>query len=403
MSSSSSSYNPENQVQRLVRRRGITTAAAALLLAAQQARGASYLMENSASTGPRRSSRSSSSRESTARRPAASETRRRAAAYLLENSNNSSQPNRRAAALAYLMDDPDSSSSGRSRPSSSSSSSGRSRPSSSGGPRSRRSSSSSGQSGRSGPAASMFTDMITHNRYPKSQGYLLRGRYYNPGSLYRWVRENPTVPHDRSRLTANEVRNIARAAGHTGNTPPPSPAAASQGGGFFYENQSMGTPLPTPTPSGPSSGSSYILSGQTGGTVIAPPPRAPRRPRNPAAADELRPVYFRRRVVRGQGQYRYFKVHTPDRAYEWRNGAAWHLLMAARFDNVVLTSQPMRVDFSMDFAPGGAGHWDRVRTVQRDTWHQPGANNPVHPPNAFFEALRFQLPANMAHIWEPFA
>lgn len=235
--------------------------------------------------------------------------------------------------------------------------------------------------------------MIAQNRYPKSQGYLLRGRYYKPGPLYEWVQRNPTVPHNRSRLTPAEVRNIARAAGRTGNTPPP----PDQRDNDWVEPE----PEPEPEPPSPSSGSAYSPT-DVSGSVSAPPPRSPRRVTrgNPGAADALQPIYLRR-PARGQQPFRYFRVHTPTRAYEWRQ-QGWHLLLADRFDQVALTSRPGPVDVSMDFN-AGAGHWERVRTAERDTWHQGETNNRVHSRNAFFQALRQQLPNALAHVWQPFA
>ena len=202
---------------------------------------------------------------------------------------------------------------------------------------------------------SQFTNLMTFERVPKSQGILLSSKWYNVHAMAKWLNTGArTVPHSRERLTAQQVQEITRRA-----------AAAA--------------------------------AGTAAGTAAQPPPPLGAPPVEGAH------VFLRRTMTRG---YKYYKLAFWGNPGSWRRRVsrwqrnAWVSIYvsvtAAQGDwaRLVLPSRgqaPMHV--SMDFNDRGEGHWETIAEPngQGGMWTTWGR---VHR-RGFARALQNRLPLAM--------
>lgn len=153
-----------------------------------------------------------------------------------------------------------------------------------------------------------FTNAITFERHPRSEGVQLDRQWYEPEGLWLWVSARGTVPHSRRGLTAEEREMVRQAAREA---------------------------------------------------------RQRRRVRNAAvAATAVRPVYLRRPTRYGGGGHLVFKVTDSSTAYVLQGGR-WRLRRASpSLLHAVLTDIPVAVEVS---AETRAGPWRRM-AGPTDTW-----------------------------------
>ena len=210
----------------------------------------------------------------------------------------------------------------------------------------------------------MVQNAITLEELPRRFAVEIERQWYDPLALDRWLRTRDMIPHTRQPPTPAQRQEIARKAAQW---------ATHQG--VRYD---------------PGGGARRPYIGGRGGVPFDMMTRPPPRPAQPD-----RPVYFRRHLA--GGGFKYYRATGATTAEILQNGQ-WRAMANQRLNELVLVNAPARVDVSLDFAPSGAGQWDRLRLVYRtvlyDQWSARTRSD------LFYRAIQGRFRADLySHLW----